>query len=89
MIIYIWYSRIRDVVLFGVAEVDPPTSRRQLCGGSKPAVERMLEFGRELYNMSLHLRQEQGKNENNKKMLQVHTFCYKTFLFNIFHDDVL
>ncbi|GFG39426.1 hypothetical protein Cfor_08375 [Coptotermes formosanus] len=62
-------------------EVDPPTSRRQLCGGSKPAVERMLEFGRELYNMSLHLRQEQGKNENNKKMLQVHTFCYKVFFF--------
>ena len=89
MIIYIWYSRIRDVVLFGVAEVDPPTSRRQLCGGSKPAVERMLEFGRELYNMSLHLRQEQGKNENNKKMLQVHTFCYKTFFFNIFHDEFL
>jgi hypothetical protein len=54
--------------------VDPPSARRQLCGGSKPAVERMLEFGRELYNMSLHLRQEQGKSENNKKMLQVHTF---------------
>ncbi|KAJ9579611.1 hypothetical protein L9F63_004690, partial [Diploptera punctata] len=51
-------------------DVDPPSVRRQLCGGSKPAVERMLEFGRELYNMSLHLRQEQGKSENNKKMLQ-------------------
>ncbi|XP_063239311.1 ran-binding protein 9 [Bacillus rossius redtenbacheri] len=51
-------------------ETDSPASRRQLCGGSKTAVERMLEFGRELYNMSVHLRQEQGKNENNKKMLQ-------------------
>ncbi|KAE8749592.1 hypothetical protein FOCC_FOCC003580 [Frankliniella occidentalis] len=51
-------------------EVDPPIGRRQLCGGSKPAIERMLEFGRELYNMSLHLRQEQGNNEANKKMLQ-------------------
>jgi len=48
-------------------EVDPP---RQLCGGSKTAVERMLEFGRSLYLMSQRLMQEQGKNENNKKMLQ-------------------
>jgi len=77
--------------LFGVAEVDPPTSRRQLCGGSKPAVERMLEFGRELYNMSLHLRQEQGKNENNKKMLQVHNSVTKhsslmSFMMNSFKN---
>nr|CAD7568661.1 unnamed protein product [Timema californicum] len=50
--------------------IDLPVSKRQLCGGSKSAVERMLEFGRELYNMSVHLRQEQGKSENNKKMLQ-------------------
>lgn len=52
-------------------DVDPPIGRKLLCGGSKPAVERMLEFGRQLYNMSLHLRQEQGKDENNKKMLKV------------------
>ncbi|CAG2059407.1 unnamed protein product, partial [Timema podura] len=51
-------------------DIDLPVSKRQLCGGSKSAVERMLEFGRELYNMSVHLRQEQGKSENNKKMLQ-------------------
>ena len=75
--------------MFHVTEVDPPTSRRQLCGGSKPAVERMLEFGRDLYNMTLHLRQEQGKNENNKKMLQVNTSCYKTFFFNLFQDELL
>lgn len=48
-----------------------PHSKKQLCGGSKPAVERMLEFGRELYNMSQRLRQEQGKSERNKKMLRV------------------
>lgn len=70
-----------------VADVDPPSARRQLCGGSKPAVERMLEFGRELYNMSLHLRQEQGKSENNKKMLQVHKFYYCTFFINLFHAE--
>lgn len=60
------------------ADVDPPVGKRQLCGGSKPAIERMLEFGRELYNMSLHLRQEQGNNEANKKMLQVITFLLYT-----------
>ncbi|XP_026684815.1 ran-binding protein 9-like [Diaphorina citri] len=49
-------------------DVDPP--KRQLCGGSKPAIERMLEFGRELYLFSEQLRKEQGKNEENQKMLQ-------------------
>lgn len=49
-------------------DVDPPS--RQLCGGSKPAIERMLDFGRELFVFSVQLRQAQGKNENNKKMLQ-------------------
>jgi hypothetical protein len=71
-----------------VTEVDPPSARRQLCGGSRPAVERMLEFGRELYNMSLHLRQEQGKSENNKKMLQVHTFCCNAITINSFFTDL-
>lgn len=47
------------------------SSKKQLCGGSKPAVERMLEFGRELFLLSLQLRQELGKSETNKKMLQV------------------
>ncbi|XP_046687639.1 LOW QUALITY PROTEIN: ran-binding protein 9-like [Homalodisca vitripennis] len=51
-------------------DVDPPASKRQLCGGSKTAVERMLEFGRTLYHMSQRLMQEQGKDEANKKMLQ-------------------
>ncbi|EEB15664.1 Ran-binding protein, putative [Pediculus humanus corporis] len=46
------------------------SNKRQVCGGSKPGIERMLEFGRELYNMSVRLGQEQGKDENNKKMLQ-------------------
>lgn len=63
-----------------VSDVDPPPSRRQLCGGSKSAVERMLEFGRGLYHMSQRLMQEQGKDENNKKMLQVSG--YGSLLFN-------
>lgn len=50
--------------------MDCPTNRRQLCGGSKPGIERMLEFGRELHNMSLRLRQDDSKDDSNKKMLQ-------------------
>lgn len=49
-------------------DIDVPVIRKT-CG--KPAVERILEFGRELYNMSQRLKVEQGKNEVNKKMLQV------------------
>ncbi|KAK3589290.1 hypothetical protein CHS0354_026941 [Potamilus streckersoni] len=51
-------------------EVDGPSQKRQLCGGSQVAVEKMLQFGRELQAMSLHLRRECGKNETNKKALQ-------------------
>lgn len=52
-----------------LSDVDVPLSNRKSC--SKPAVEKILEFGRELYNMSQRLKLEQGKNEGNKKMLQV------------------
>ncbi|XP_017893153.1 ran-binding protein 9 [Ceratina calcarata] len=45
-------------------------SRKQMCGGDKQAIEKMLEFGRQLYSQSIHLRQQHGKNESNKKMLQ-------------------
>uniref|UniRef100_A0A8C1RQM1 RAN binding protein 9 n=1 Tax=Cyprinus carpio TaxID=7962 RepID=A0A8C1RQM1_CYPCA len=43
---------------------------RQLCGGSQAAIERMIQFGRELQSMSEHLRRERGKNSANKKMLK-------------------
>lgn len=46
-------------------------SKRQLCGGSQAAIERMIHFGRELQSMSEHLRRECGKNSANKKMLKV------------------
>uniref|UniRef100_A0A671L5V1 Ran-binding protein 9-like n=1 Tax=Sinocyclocheilus anshuiensis TaxID=1608454 RepID=A0A671L5V1_9TELE len=45
-------------------------SKRQLCGGSQAAIERMIQFGRELQSMSEHLRRERGKNSANKKMLK-------------------
>ncbi|XP_046434408.1 ran-binding protein 9 [Neodiprion fabricii] len=53
--------------------VDNPSSKsnkKLLCGGNKQAVEKMLEFGRQLYSQSIHLRQQHGKNDANKKMLQ-------------------
>ncbi|XP_064640296.1 ran-binding protein 9-like [Lineus longissimus] len=52
-------------------EVEQSTlSKRQLCGGSQAAIERMLQYGRELQAMSVQLRREYGKNEANKKALQ-------------------
>ncbi|XP_038247317.2 ran-binding protein 9 isoform X4 [Dermochelys coriacea] len=51
-------------------EVDSNQLRRQLCGGSQAAIERMIHFGRELQAMSEQLRRECGKNTTNKKMLK-------------------
>lgn len=53
---------------FSVADVDPvPSSKKS----SKSGVERMLEFGRELFQLSQRLEIEQGTNETNQKMLEV------------------
>lgn len=46
------------------------SNKKQLCGGNKQAIEKMLEFGKQLYSQSVYLRQQYGKNESNKKMLQ-------------------
>lgn len=51
-------------------EVESAQSKKQLCGGSQAAIERMIHFGRELQSMSEHLRRECGKNSANKKMLK-------------------
>lgn len=50
-------------------EVDSPSQKRQLCGGSQAAIEKMLQFGRELQGMSQQLRRQYGKNETNKRAL--------------------
>lgn len=44
--------------------------------GSKSGVERMLEFGRDLFQMSQRLEKDQGPNEENQKMLEVSVGCY-------------
>lgn len=57
----------------GSCDVNTTTNKnnkKQLCGGNKQAIEKMLEFGRQLYSQSINLRQQHGKNESNKKMLQ-------------------
>ncbi|XP_062849919.1 ran-binding protein 9 isoform X2 [Trichomycterus rosablanca] len=54
----------------GEMEVESAQNKRQLCGGSQAAIERMIHFGRELQSMSEHLRRERGKNSANKKMLK-------------------
>ncbi|KAL4234621.1 Ran-binding protein 10 [Mactra antiquata] len=51
-------------------EIDAPSQKKQLCGGSQLAVDKMLQFGRELYSMNIRLRKEYGKNEANEKQLQ-------------------
>lgn len=44
-----------------------------MCGGNPAAIERMLAFGREVQHMSQVLRRDLGKNDHNKKILQVLT----------------
>ncbi|KAL2097701.1 hypothetical protein ACEWY4_006908 [Coilia grayii] len=51
-------------------EVEPAQFKRQLCGGSQVAIEKMIHFGRELQSLSEHLRRERGKNATNRKMLR-------------------
>ena len=49
---------------------DSCPQRQTLCG-NRTALERILTFGREIQSMSISLRREHGKNETNKKALQV------------------
>ena len=51
--------------------MDSAPNKRQLCGGSQVAVEKMLQFGKELQAMSQQLKRQYGKNEYNKHALQV------------------
>lgn len=57
-----------DCVCCCSLDVDVPVCRKS-CG--KPAVERILEFGRELHSMNQRLKLEQNFSENNEKMLTV------------------
>ncbi|XP_066145816.1 ran-binding protein 9 isoform X1 [Euwallacea fornicatus] len=48
-------------------EVDTPVCRKSC---SKPAVERILEFGRELYSMSQRLKADRTTKQHNQQMLE-------------------
>ena len=58
-------------VITCVSEVDQPVSRRQLCGGIPAAIQKMLQFGRQLHSMGEQLKREFGTNNANKKALLV------------------
>lgn len=47
-----------------------PNSKSASALAARSGVERMLEFGRELFQMSQRLEKEQGVNETNQKMLE-------------------
>lgn len=54
-----------------------------MCGGNEAAIQKMLAFGRELKMMSQKLRKEFGKNEANKKALQVNSYRYGFYVVNM------
>ena len=57
--------------LLDVTEVDQPLTKRQLCGGNPAAVQKMLQYGRQLHSMGEQLKREFGTNSANKKALLV------------------
>jgi hypothetical protein len=72
-----------------LTDVDVPSGKRQLCGGSQAAIEKMLLFGRELQAINQRLKREYGKNESNNKSIQVRgiqmkylelTVCYMQYI---------
>lgn len=60
-----------------IPDIDVPC--RKPC--SKPAVERILEFGRELYSMSQRLNIDKRTSDKNGKMLEVSLY------FHLSRDD--
>lgn len=71
---FIFTAELYYTVSFFVLDVDSslsPNCKSTNTGVSRSGVERMLEFGRELFQMSQRLEKEQGANETNQKMLEV------------------
>lgn len=64
------FTSIRHTVYL-FADVDVPVCRKSC---SKPAVERILEFGRELYSMSQRLKTDKNTRQHNQQMLEVRLF---------------
>lgn len=64
-------TRRQHSILCLFADVDVPVCRKSC---SKPAVERILEFGRELYSMSQRLKTDKNTRQHNQQMLEVQFF---------------
>ncbi|KAJ8302493.1 LOW QUALITY PROTEIN: hypothetical protein KUTeg_018889 [Tegillarca granosa] len=58
------------------------SNKRQLCGGSQTAIEKMLQFGRELHVMSQQLKQSYGlpKQPPLELIIAQSTECYETYV---------
>lgn len=59
-------------------DVDVPVCRKS---SGKPAVQRILEFGKELQRMSDRLPVDKASSETNQKMLEVSFFLYLILVF--------
>jgi len=76
------YDYNKHSFFFLYQEIDHHSGKRQLCGGSQGAIEKMLVFGRELQAMHNQLKAQYGHNEPNKKMLQVCVCCIFKHFFH-------
>ena len=65
------FRTTKSIILFFSPTVFVTAESRQTCCHNRTVLEKILTFGRELQNMSIQLRREHGKNETNKKALQV------------------
>lgn len=70
-------AQVINRLIVNVSDIDVPISRK--C--TKPAVERILEFGRELYSMSQRLDNQSERITNNQKMLEVRPFMFYLHVF--------
>lgn len=84
----IWLTACNSFIYLFLTDVDP-LNRRQVCGGSQYAIERMLQFGRDLHTMSVELKRDYGTNSANKKMLQVCVLCKNLHLFFCIYVNIL
>lgn len=67
------YKKVLIIICI-ILDVDTSPGCNTNKNSSKSGVERMLEFGRELFQMSQRLEKENGVNETNQKMLEVILF---------------
>lgn len=77
-----WISlKILSLLSFFSLSLSVTAESRQPCCHNRTVLEKILTFGRELQNMSIQLRREHGKNETNKKALQV-SHSHYSFIIN-------